>query len=125
MRCYTKALECFDENPRDNKDISRRDIQKLLDESKKDSRKSYRMAALWEVTKNRNPIVRGLIRRIKGIHVIASFILALFFVDSKITGNVVGSDYSIPFFGMFFFFVGVFLIYFFAWKNILFYKYQK
>src|SRR3989344_4847327 len=111
IKCYKKALGRLGT---DSKDPSRKIKREYLV-----MKAERRKAALYDATEQTPFIIRGLLRKIKGRHVLISFILSLFFSVLELTGNVVGNGISSHWSGIGFFLLGVFLFYFFVFGNFL------
>jgi len=114
-RCYKGALDKLDSN---SKDVA---YKKNLETMYLAARTEGRKAALYEVTEKKTPLIfRGLMRKIKGRHILASFILALFLSVPNLTGNVIGNKaFVFSVVGASFFVFGIFLSWFFVRKMIL------
>ena len=108
---YDRALDHLETD-----DPSRFRLRRLSRENKMASEKS----ALYRDTAGYSLPVRWLMRKIKAKHILSSFIIALFFSAPNLTGNAIGNnDFIFSVVGAVFFFIGVFLSYFFVWKNVL------
>lgn len=113
-RCYKGALDKLGSNSNDVNCKENLETMYLV------ARMGARKAALYNATVKTPFLFRGLLRRIKGRHILASFIIALFNSLPSLTGNVVGISNSFtPFIGFVFFSLGLFLLYFYIKKMIL------
>ena len=112
---YSKASEYSKTD-----DSLKSELEDLFRNALSEYKKERRMAVLYEKTKDMNSIRRFIVRKIKGRYILASFALALFFSAPNLTGNAIGNkDFIFSVVGAVFFFIGVFLSYFFVWKNVL------
>lgn len=114
LDCYRKALDFMDE-----RDPSKGDLYEKISVVKDLEKNSRKTAALHKATKKYNPLVRRLIRFIKGVHIIILFAFSLLFLVPNLTGNVIGNGFKVPILGMLFFFLGIVFCYLFALKNLL------
>ena len=114
-RCYKGALDKLGSSSKDIAD--RKNIEAMYLVARTEGRK----AALYKATEKTPLLFRGLMRKIKGRHILSSFVLSLFFSFPNLTGNIVGVNARgfISFLGAIFFFTGIFIFYFYVLGKVL------
>lgn len=118
---YTNAIKCYKEGL-DRLGTDSNVKGKIRERIKREylvMKAERRKAALYEATEETPSIFRGLLRMIKGRHILASFLVSILFFTPNLTGNVVGNGISSHWGGIGFFLLGVFLSYFFVFGRLL------
>lgn len=108
IKCYEKALKSQKDNV---------ELRELIDKTRDESEKSRRMAALYRATENMP--LKGLIRKVKGWHILGALTLALFFSAPNLTGSVIGNSGFSSFLGLFLFSKFLFLLYFLIKRKLI------
>lgn len=119
---HKNASECYREAFEKSDDSMKEDLHAMYVGANLASKKAHRMAALYRATEKKPFLIRGLIRKIKGEHILGIFIFSMLFSVPSITGGVTGNVKDSSFMGILFFFIGLVCSYFLVLKNFLIYR---
>lgn len=114
LSSYQKALEDLEGHPK-----LRGKLEGLIYQVNEEIKDVERKSHLHHQTHSYPPILRWIIGKFKGTHVVGFLVFSLIFSNPTITGAAIGYSGASTYLGILFLFLGILGCYILVWKNFL------